>query len=175
MGGWTCGTLGRHPCTNCIVWKRCRDWALPVYTCRPLLSCIIPTLVAYFLACHSYTSFYISNVFSYLLVVYRQAEIWIWNSCGKVVSAALAWALVWARPRSFTVCSSCNPVNNAQWSPGINFGINVAITHFLKLLLKGVWTIYTGKWNLVEMLIFYNQAISTSWFRGDNGLLTSVF
>ena len=33
-------------------WKICRDVALPIRW--PLLSCIIPTLFAYFLACHPY-------------------------------------------------------------------------------------------------------------------------
>ena len=37
---------------SAIVWNRCRDGALP--TSWPLLSCIIPTLFAYFLACHPY-------------------------------------------------------------------------------------------------------------------------
>ena len=35
-----------------VLWKRCRDGALPIRW--PLLSCIIPTLFAHFLACHPY-------------------------------------------------------------------------------------------------------------------------
>ena len=48
--------LGRPPmrCLT-IVWKRCRDGALPI--CWPLLLCIIPTLFAYFVACHPYIFF----------------------------------------------------------------------------------------------------------------------
>ena len=39
-------------CCLTVVWKRCRDGALPIRW--PLLSCIIPTLFAHFLACHPY-------------------------------------------------------------------------------------------------------------------------
>ena len=42
-------------CCLTVVWKRCRDGALPIRW--PLLLCIIPTLFAYFLACHPYISF----------------------------------------------------------------------------------------------------------------------
>ena len=52
-------------CCLTVAWKRCRDGTLPIRW--PLVSCIIPTLFAYFLACHIPTSFYIFNVF-YLLV-----------------------------------------------------------------------------------------------------------
>ena len=44
----------RKTSMHCLtaVWKRCRDGGLPI--CWPLLSCIIPTLFAHFLACHPY-------------------------------------------------------------------------------------------------------------------------
>ena len=39
-------------CCLMVVWKRCRDGVLPIHW--PLLSCIIPTLFAYFFACHPF-------------------------------------------------------------------------------------------------------------------------
>ena len=49
-----------------VVWKRCRDGALPI--CWPLLSCIIPTLFAYFLACHPYIFFTFLMIFFFLFL-----------------------------------------------------------------------------------------------------------
>ena len=39
-------------CCLTVAWKRSKDGTLPIRW--PLLSCIIPTLFAYFLACHPY-------------------------------------------------------------------------------------------------------------------------
>ena len=70
--------------SNCIVWKRSRDGALPVHW--PLLWCIIPALFAYFLACHPY----IYNVFFYFLVwniacVHRKTHHLTWTFCYRQI------------------------------------------------------------------------------------------
>ena len=58
----------RLGCCLTVVWKRCRDGALPIHW--PLLSCIIPTLFAYFLARHPYIFLHF-----YFLVVYYTIRI----------------------------------------------------------------------------------------------------
>ena len=45
-----------------VVWKRCKDGALPI--CWPLLSSIIPTLFAYFVACHPYILIHLWSFFA---------------------------------------------------------------------------------------------------------------
>ena len=54
-------------CCLAVVWKRCRDGALPI--CWPLLSCIIPTLFAYFLACHPYIFLHFLKFFIFLYIL----------------------------------------------------------------------------------------------------------
>ena len=51
-------------CCVSVVWKRCRDGALPI--CWLLLSCIIPTLFPYFLACHPYIFIFLFLYFFYV-------------------------------------------------------------------------------------------------------------
>ena len=56
---WTRGTF-----PHALVWKRCRDGALPIiFCCWALVLCIIPTLFAYFLACNSYIFLHSSLVY----------------------------------------------------------------------------------------------------------------
>ena len=64
---WTCGTF-RKTSMHCltVVWKRCRDGALPI--CWPLLSCIIPTLFAHFYgmpSLHLFASLVVSSATIY--------------------------------------------------------------------------------------------------------------
>ena len=79
---WTaskgCELVVRFSPMHCltVVWKRCRDGALPI--CWPLLSCIIPTLFAYFLARHPYI------FLCFLSLVYR--GLWGARSCVVVIA-----------------------------------------------------------------------------------------
>ena len=64
-------------CCVTAVWKRCRDGAL----CRSLLSCIIPTLFAYFLVCHPYI-FLFSCFYTFSLVLISvTARLKSWQEC----------------------------------------------------------------------------------------------
>ena len=75
-------------CCLTVVWKRYRDGALPI--CWPLLFCIIPTLFAYFLACHL-TPFYIFNVF--------KSCIYYIDNSSTSVGLARACPIYWQVPR----------------------------------------------------------------------------
>ena len=86
-------------CSGPVVWKGCRDGALPI--CWPLLSCIIPTLFAYFLACH--TAFYIFNFLFFMSCS-------ISNHCRGKAPQCLLWKRNCSRPTLWLVTVFSNPV-----------------------------------------------------------------
>ena len=128
--------------SNCSV-KRCRDGALPIRW--PLLSCIIRTLFAYFLACHPYIflHFYCFYFYFYFLVFPKQVCVYdktVSNLCSICLETQPCWLATWYPGKSddFVQCVA----RVCCWGTPVPIGRNWQSFQLRSPYHWGSWTWY---------------------------------